>query len=75
MAYSIKDVERTAARAVLMRASLVSTSKSLMYCGFDNVSGALARVAKVMIRAGLYPDYDKPIAQTARNGSILGARR
>lgn len=73
VAYSIKEVQQTKAQSVLLKAALVPTNKTLIYCGFEDVSVALAKVVRLMIEAGLYPDYEKPIEQTPRGGSMFGA--
>lgn len=73
VAFSTKDVTKTKARAVLLKTALVPTNKTLVYCGFEGASGALVQVARLMIDVGIYPDYDSPIAQNPRGGSMFGA--
>ena len=72
VAYSDKDVIKTAATSVLTAPRVLPAGKNFLYCGFGEIGGAVAKVARLLIEEGIYKDYEKPFAQTANNGSMFG---
>lgn len=60
VAFSEKDIQQTNASVVLTAPTMCRTDKTLMFC-YDSVGGALVKMAKVFIEAGVYKDYSIPV--------------
>ena len=67
VAYSDKDVINTSAKAVLTAPRILPAGKTFLYCGFGEISAAVVKVAKILIDAGIYPDYEKNFVQPSND--------
>ena len=80
VAFSSKDVRGTKAFAVLAepsipageRVRLYPRAKNVVYCNTGGFHGAILRVARAMIDAGIYYDYEQPFAQYEKGGVCYG---
>ena len=49
VAYSDKDVIKTAATSVLTAPRVLPAGKNFLYCGFGEIGGAVVKVARLLI--------------------------
>lgn len=72
VAFTDRDVVETRARVILTAPRLMPIDKTFIYCDFGEIDIALVKIARLMIEAGIYADYDKPIEQVERGRSMFG---
>ena len=70
VAFNEKDIDNTLAQVVLVRPCLHITDKILLY-SFD-LERTYMQIAKELVRAGIYPDYSKPIQYTTQDAVCYG---
>ena len=70
VAFNEKDIDNTLAQVVLVRPCLHITDKILIY-SFD-LERSYMQIAKELVRAGIYPDYSKPIQYTTQDAVCYG---
>ncbi len=69
---SDKEAIDTAARAVLTTPRILPIDKTFLYCNFKKMSAAIVDVARLMIDAGIYPDYEKNFEQVEKHCAMFG---
>ncbi|MBR4695471.1 MAG: hypothetical protein IKO94_05260 [Selenomonadaceae bacterium] len=70
--YSDREAKSTMAGAVLTAPRLMDSEVNFIRCGFGEIGGALAKVARMMVEEGICPDYEKRPAQINRDGAMVG---
>lgn len=70
VAFNLRELKRTRARAVLTEPRIFRTKKTLVYCPFNQITQALAEVAKLFVHEGVYKDYSKPTPRRLFEGSV-----
>lgn len=72
IAYTDSGIAATAAQTILSEPRLSPAKKNFLYCGFNEIHAAIVDVARLMIAAGIYPDYEKIFPQTLKGGAMFG---
>lgn len=72
VAFKRQDVSKTKARAVLAEPQICFGDKNFISCEFGGINEAMIRVAKLMINAGIYYDYEQPFTQCEKGGVLYG---
>lgn len=72
VAYSERDVESTKGGAILTEPRLILAEKNFIRCNFHEIGAALAKVGRIMVSAGLYPDYEQKPKQQNTDGAMVG---
>ena len=73
IAYTEKDILKTAAQNILTEPRLLPVKKNFIYSSFHGLNEAIIKIARLMIDEGIYPDYEKIFPQIQSNGSMFGA--
>lgn len=72
VAYSERDAESTKGGAILTEPRLIIAEKNFIRCNFHEIGAALAKVGRMMVSAGLYPDYEQKPQQQNKDGAMVG---
>ena len=74
VAFSEKEIFHTKAFAVLTEPKIIITSKTLLYCSYNNINATLVKLATLFVQAGIYTDYALPVNyRLTPNGAMLGS--
>lgn len=73
VAFSIREIKKTQANIVLTEPIICDTDKTLVYCNFGDVIGAVAAIVRVFTKLGYYNDYQyMPTYREQRSGVFIG---
>lgn len=71
---SERELRDTRAHVVLSEPQIVITDKTIIYCSYGELTAMWVRAVRVLIEAGVYPNYDRLPRQTMQeNGWMCGA--
>lgn len=68
---SERDLLATRAHVVLSEPRIVIIDKTILYCSYGELTEMWVRAVRVLVEAGLYPDYDRPPVQTMQGGGWM----
>ena len=72
VAFSMRDIERTKAIAVLTEPRIVTDKKILVFCSYGEIISALSDVANFFVREGLRKNYNIPPRYELKNNFMCG---
>ena len=68
VAFSDKDISTTKAKVILTEPRIIFSDKIIVYCAYDEIISALAKIANFFVREGLRKNYDL----SHKNNFIVG---